>query len=504
MQFELLKAQVAKATATAKAFKGFDEMAEKDEYLKTDSLNVVNRRNFNKTNLNDTRSKNSVNNQISSTKGSPSNLPGKVLKKKNSSPPTHGNRKSTLESFSTDTTDSKSSSQSKTTTNRKLPSSKKKTVAKKSSTQTLETNDEEKNHHTDLKINLPDNLFANEENEWSILDKVLPINSSNSKKMIHSAQHEEEIQINDDIMKKKKEDEINKRPEKVIASDYSIFSRMEALMQNAEKMSETNPLDEEEHEEEIDLSLSFGNHFDDSDEENDDIVLQMMKRGHNKKRDTSHKQFNSHVKNNDRKEPKTTTITPSIPTLNDENIMEDSISEKDPNRFFTDLEDRLSTNPKHNPSQQQFDDFTSNGDHVRLSVIGSFAAADKLAWLQKVTAPGISFVTKNLSSKQDSEMDKLNRTSNADESRYNLREDQKYVNDYDEEEFGILMTSSDLLGTEEKAELERLNRSAHTSVLDLFCQMLVQNRNFVFLSFTFILMIVVYFYTRKRLINDVR
>ena len=301
---------------------------------------------------------------------------------------------------------------------------------------------------------------------------------------------------------RKNDDGINKRPEKVVASDYSIFSRMEALMQNAEMMTKRNPLDDEELGEEIDISLSFGDHFDDSDEENDDIVLQMMKKGHNKKPIRSDKYFDSNGINNDRKEPKTTTVTETVPTLNNKNTIEDSTSEKDPNRFFTDLESRLSSTPKHNPTQQD-DDFDDNDDPTHLSLIGSFAAADKLAWLQKVTAPGISFVTKNLSSKQDSEMDKINRRSMGDESRYNFREDENYVNGYDEEEIGILVASSDLLGNEEKTELERLNRSAHTGTLNLLYQVVVQNRNFVFLSFTFLLMILVYFYTRKRVINDV-
>ena len=116
MQFELLKAQVAKATASAKAFKGFDEMAENDEYLKTDSLNVVVRRE------NHSDAKISGNSHIV-TKGSPLNLPGKVVKKQNSSSvPTRGGRKSTLESFSTET-NSNSGFQPKTS-NQKVPSSK--------------------------------------------------------------------------------------------------------------------------------------------------------------------------------------------------------------------------------------------------------------------------------------------------------------------------------------------------------------------------------------------
>eukprot|EP00956_Cyclotella_meneghiniana_P008972 scaffold12308_cov74-Cyclotella_meneghiniana.AAC.10 len=178
---------------------------------------------------------------------------------------------------------------------------------------------------------------------------------------------------------------------------------------------------------------------------------------------------------------------------------------RDPNRFMTITEERECLLPSHSTSSNnailkaEFNTHTSNQFTAGMETRNALKAG--LSWVKNVATPQLQAMTQNIVTKVAENDSKLFPT-NTNKPMIGPRQNKLDTTNHDEDE--ITMTSSAaFLADTDMAELERIKSKHSSSQITLLLNNCVENPRLAFVAATLVFALFVYYYSRKKSVDDV-
>ena len=183
---------------------------------------------------------------------------------------------------------------------------------------------------------------------------------------------------------------------------------------------------------------------------------------------------------------------------------------KDPHRFMIITEERECLLPSHPASSNSA---IPNAEFNTHTISNQFTAGQEtrnalkagLSWVKNVATPQLQAMTQNIATKvaeNDSKLFPTNSNTINNKPMIGPRQNKLDTTAYDKDE--ITMTSSAaFLADNDMAELERIKSKHSSSQMILLLNSCWENPRLAFVAATLIFALLVYYYTRKRSVNDV-